>query len=277
MWKTAAALIVLSFSTACAAHRGAAVSPKTPAAAAQPMPPAVAEMDQSLATYIEKVNALSVRARPAARADVAPVETSDGELAAALATLAGSATAERERAVADAYRRAGVPDLAMEHYGRAVRLDRKDAAAYDAMARIWRDWGFPHLGLGDAYRAIFYAPASPIPHNTLGTLLQALGQTQQARDSFERAVRLDPGAYYALNNLCYSFRVDNRPREAVAACERALALAPNLAQARENLAEARADQNDVGQPSRNDGAGDRLSRGDDQPPRPGLVGAFHDR
>jgi len=277
MWKTAVAFIVLSLSTACAAHRSPALDPGAPARAAQPVPPGVAQGEQSLATYIEKVNALSLQARPVARTDATPMEASDGELKAALAALAVAATPERERAVADAYRRAGVLDLAMDHYARAVRLDARDADAYDAMARIWRDWGFPQLGLGDAYRAVYYAPRSPVPSNTLGTLLQSLGQTQQARQYFQRAVRIDPGAFFALNNLCYSLRTDNRPREAADACEKALVIAPDLVQARKNLAVVRADQDGVEAPAHSTSAGDRSLRGDGLPPRPDPAGAFHDR
>ena len=42
---------------------------------------------------------------------------------------------------------AGVLDYAFRHFQRAVVLEPCDAAAYDGMARIWRDWGMPDLAL----------------------------------------------------------------------------------------------------------------------------------
>jgi Flp pilus assembly protein TadD len=92
--------------------------------------------------------------------------------------------------------------LAFDHLTAATRLDPSDAAAYDARARIWRDWGFAHLGVGDATRAVYHAPDSAEAHNTRGTLLAVLGQTDAARQEFERAVQLDQGATFAKTNLC---------------------------------------------------------------------------
>jgi Flp pilus assembly protein TadD len=66
------------------------------------------------------------------------------------------------------------------------------------------------FGLGDADRAIHYAPRSAAAHNTLGTLLAALGSWPNARLEFERALDLDPGASYAAANLCYVDGVEGR-------------------------------------------------------------------
>ena len=76
------------------------------------------------------------------------------------------------------------------------------------MARLWRDAGFPQLGLADAHRAVYFAPASPEARNTLGTILQALGHRQLARQEYERALKMNPKASYALNNLCYVSLLD---------------------------------------------------------------------
>jgi Flp pilus assembly protein TadD len=66
---------------------------------------------------------------------------------------------------------------------------------------MWRDWGFPHHGLQDAQRAVKYAPASPVVHNTLGTVFEGMGLRLQARQAYWRAVELDGRAEYALANL----------------------------------------------------------------------------
>ena len=93
-------------------------------------------------------------------------------------------------------------DAAFDHLTAATRLDPRDAAAYDARARIWRDWGFPELGMADSARAVFFAPNSAAAHNTWGTLLAAAGFDAEARREFEAALALDPHAAFARANLC---------------------------------------------------------------------------
>ena len=93
-------------------------------------------------------------------------------------------------------------DTAFDHLSAATRLDPRDAAAYDARARIWRDWGFPELGMGDSARAVFYAPRSAAARNTRGTLLAAAGWKAEALREFEAALALDPEASFARENVC---------------------------------------------------------------------------
>ena len=107
----------------------------------------------SLEVYIGKVRRLSVAAAPK-RDQVLTIETQNAELRIALAGVRAGPTPGTHRRVADAYRAAGILDLAYDHYVSARDLDSRDAAAYDGLARIWRDWGLPHLGLGDARRAL---------------------------------------------------------------------------------------------------------------------------
>jgi tetratricopeptide (TPR) repeat protein len=167
-------------------------------------------------------------------------EAWDPGLSAALAELDLVKTPGSHRHVAEGYRRLGVLDAAHTHFSAAIALDAKDAESFDARARIWRDWGFAHLGLGDAYRAIHHAPASAAPLNTLGTLLQTLGLRADARIAYEQALAVDPAASYALNNLCYLLLLDGAVEEGEATCRRALAMTPSLVAARNNLGLARA-------------------------------------
>ena len=132
--------------------------------------------------------------------------------------------------------RLGIADVAHEHFSAAVKLDAKDAASWDGRARIWRDWGFPQLALPDAFRAVYYAPDSPIVHNTLGTVFQALGRRAEARAEYEKALAANPSAAYALTNLCYGWALEGESTKAVVACQQALRLEPDLEAARNNLA-----------------------------------------
>ena len=213
--------------TACAARRPAPTAEPRPA----PSQPGATQGD-SLETFIGKVRTISSQPM---RSSALTLETQDPALAKALLLLEAAPSAARHRDVADAYLRLGVSDQAHEHLSAAVKLDPHDAGSWDRMARIWRDWGLPHLGLSDAHRAVYYAAASPAAHNTLGTILHALGRRDDARTQFERALRLDPTAAYALNNLCYTWTLEGQVRAAVAACQQALAIQPDLQRARNNL------------------------------------------
>jgi Tfp pilus assembly protein PilF len=139
---------------------------------------------------------------PSAKSLGVTLEASDPGLSKALTTLRLLPSAGAHHAVAREYRRLKVDDAAFDHLKAAIRLEPGDATAYDELARIWRDWGFPHLGLADAARAVHLAPRSAAVHNTYGTLLAGTGQADAARREFEAAVTLDPGAAFAVENLC---------------------------------------------------------------------------
>jgi tetratricopeptide (TPR) repeat protein len=129
------------------------------------------------------------------------IESTPGELRQALASLRAVATPAGHLRVGLAYQRAGVLDQAFEHFDAALKQNSRLAAAYDGRARIWRDWGLPGLGIGDATRAVFFAPHSASARNTLGTLLAGMADCEGARSAYARALALDPAASYARSNL----------------------------------------------------------------------------
>jgi tetratricopeptide (TPR) repeat protein len=174
----------------------------------------------------------------------ATIESSDERLKAALAQLALTPTAQAHRQVAFEYRRLRVVDHAQEHFTAALKLDPKDAVSRDGMARIWRDWGFPQMALPQARRAVADAPRSATAANTLGTVFQAFGNFDEAKRWYWRAVALDAGAWYALNNLCYAEIMTRQPY-AITMCERAVKAAPDSAIPRNNMALAHAASGDL--------------------------------
>jgi tetratricopeptide (TPR) repeat protein len=196
--------------------------------------------EDSLAIYMEKIRQLSLAIRPLSSGTAGTVEASNPDLAGALAREAAAPSAETHRAVGEIYRKLGLLDSAYAHFARAIKADGRNAATYEQMARLWRDWGFPHIGLGDAYRAVYWAPRSPSAQNTLGTLLQALDQPAEAVVAYRRALALAPDAPYALNNVCSALLAMRQPKEALAACQRAVQLDPTLVVAQRNLAQATA-------------------------------------
>ena len=192
---------------------------------------------QNFEAYVAQLREIAVRARRNPAGSLLPtIEAKDPTLSAALLRLMIEPTAASHCAVAERYRELGIPDRAYDHFERASQIDRTDSTAYEGLARVWRDWGFPQLGLADASRAVYYAPSSASARNTLGTLLVALGRHKEARAAYEKALELDPGAAYALNNVCYLSFLEGKPAEAAVECRAALAVDPTLKAARNNLA-----------------------------------------
>jgi tetratricopeptide (TPR) repeat protein len=142
----------------------------------------------------------------------------------ARARYADAPTTRNEILLAHAHYSMGILDQAYDYYAEAARRDPREAAAWDGLARIWRDWGYPSLGLGDAHRAVWANPRSPVVHNTLGTVLARLGKHHEASRAFARAVVLDPSAGYAYYNLAMALEATGQHEEATRALERAAAL-----------------------------------------------------
>jgi tetratricopeptide (TPR) repeat protein len=160
--------------------------------------------NESKEHFVERVRNLQAKAESKAQSGMMlpTAETADPALRASLARLALGPTAATHRAVAAAYRDLKIHDMAYEHLSNAIKLEKRDAAAFDARARLWRDLGLPHVALPDAHRAAYYAPDSPIPHNTLGTVLEALGHVDGARERYRRALEIERSAEYARFNYC---------------------------------------------------------------------------
>jgi len=226
--------VVLSVTLAgCAMHRTGRVAPTS----MDNLEGALGMGDspgESLESFMSKVRQRASEARPG-RVPAATIEGQDPRLAAALAEATVRPEPETYRAVAREYSRLHIVDRAHDYLTRALTVDRRDWATYDTLARVWRDSGSPNVALGDAHRAVYYAPASPVARNTLGTILQAMGLKKGAREQYEHALRLDPGASYALNNLCYGWILDGDAPKAARACDQALSLNPDLSAARNNL------------------------------------------
>jgi Flp pilus assembly protein TadD len=209
-------------------------------------------------------------APPATPASNPPtLETTNAGLGAALAALKHHPTANAYVAVGEAYLRLGVFDEAESNFQHALHIDSRSPAAAEDLARLWRDWGWPNLGLPYAYRALSAAPRSPAVENTLGTLLFALGDPEAARTHFQRAAALDPEAAYALNNLCYVALMLGEGGPAIARCQEALALSPDLASSRNNLALVYAAEGHIDQ------AADEFARSGDGPAADFNMGIVH--
>jgi Flp pilus assembly protein TadD len=164
------------------------------------------------------------------------IESHDSVLADALLRVLVSRTSEHLATAAYRYYQLGVLDTAMEYYAASLGKDRRYAPALDGAARIWRDWGLLGRALGDAYRATYFAPTSPEAWNTLGTVLQLLGQAENASAAYKKAAELDSSATYARSNLCYLALLRGHATEAHEECSAAVDADGRFVPARNNLA-----------------------------------------
>jgi Flp pilus assembly protein TadD len=103
--------------------------------------------------------------------------------------------------VAEQYTRLRVSDMAYDHFSKALVLDARSVPALDGRARLLRDVGLMGMALGDAHRALYISPRSAVARNTLGTILEKLGQCREAASAYREAARLSGGAEWATRNV----------------------------------------------------------------------------
>jgi tetratricopeptide (TPR) repeat protein len=129
------------------------------------------------------------------------IEDRDPALRAALAELAKRPSVVRHLHVAAEYARVGVNDLAYDQYTAALAIDPRNVPAFQGRARLLRDVGLNGLALTDAHWARFLAPKSAGVRNTLGTILEAGGHCAEALAEYREALKLQPGAPWASQNV----------------------------------------------------------------------------
>jgi len=161
------------------------------------------------------------------------IESADVRLRAALTAVQAQPSLATHFAAAEEFRRLGNFDRVFEELQRSAQFDEHNAAVNDALARTWRDVGFPGLGLANAYRAVYAAPRSATARHTLGTLLYAMDRRADAERCFREAVALDPLAWYAWQNLCQLSMTGGRTQEAITNCHQASALRSKSQKARQ--------------------------------------------
>ena len=155
--------ILVLLAAALAAGCATAGSHPRPAVPPTAQPAAGGELragDADLTSYILRVRELSRHMRPGGVTGGDLAERWSQDLADAISRFDSEPTVATEIGLAQAYVRAGILDHAYEHFASASRVEPREGAAWDGLARVWRDWGLPHLGLGDAYRAVSAAPRS---------------------------------------------------------------------------------------------------------------------
>ena len=242
-----ALMVVLVAASGCAAREGKFASrfvkPGEPTATYDD-PNVPAPQPPALSDYVRKVRALQSKAVP--KNSLLPtIESSNPDLSRALLLLSMYESSENHRLAAAAYRKAGVLDFAYRHFQRASLMEPCDAVSHDGMARLWRDWGMSDLRVERGPPRDELQQEVGGNYNTLGTVLESLGQQAAAERAYQTALALNPRAIFALNNLCYLQMIQDHGPAAARSCEAALAIDPNFAPARNNLALVQARSGDV--------------------------------
>jgi tetratricopeptide (TPR) repeat protein len=137
--------------------------------------------------------------------------------------LKGPAARVLERR-ADAKSQLGDHLGAMQDAEAALEKDPKNPSMYDTLGQIRLRARDNEQAVRDLSQALQLEPknASALLHR--GLAYGALGQLKAATADFRRALELEPDSKELWTNLCQARRLARDPREALKACERALAL-----------------------------------------------------
>ncbi len=112
------------------------------------------------------------------------------------------------------------------------------------LGELHRLHGNPAEAVSHCRKALALRPAYPDAHNNLGLALQALGGHDEAEQAFRTAIKQAPDFALARNNLANLLRQLDRTDEAIAAFRQALTIQPNQIQACLNLGQLLLEQED---------------------------------
>jgi choline-sulfatase len=119
----------------------------------------------------------------------------------------------------------------------ALRLAPGDALLQVQMAEVLRGLGQPQDAVGHLREAVRLDPARAAYWNTLGMTLGGSGRMAEAEQAFREAVARDAGSHLYAFNLGLALLRQGKKEEARPLLEKAAALEPRFAPAREKLAE----------------------------------------
>lgn len=115
---------------------------------------------------------------------------------------------ELHQAVGNAAARSGKLDLALAEFKQAIAMfqsrGRVPANAYVLMGETYRIKGDFQSAIATMQKARETAPENPMVLHTLAVSLDAANRKQEARQTYEELLRVDPNNAVALNNLAYA-------------------------------------------------------------------------
>lgn len=149
-------------------------------------------------------------------------------------------------ALARAYKEAGLPEVAAEHYRLAAGRFPDSVEVQVALAKTLRDLNLRQEAALTLDRFLAgHAAKSVQPVSWLGIIRDEMGQWTEGEKAHRGALALDPKSDFLHNNLGYNLLIQQRHDEAAREFEEALRLNPKSVPARNNLALALANKGDL--------------------------------
>lgn len=132
--------------------------------------------------------------------------------------------------------RSGQLQQAKEYCHQALRVAPEHPDALHLLGLFARQEGYNELAVDLISKAVRLYPAPPFYFN-LGNAYQALGKMNEAVDSFNRALALNPNYVAALNNLGIALQHQGKMEASINTFQQALKLQPDYAELYSNLAD----------------------------------------
>jgi tetratricopeptide (TPR) repeat protein len=127
----------------------------------------------------------------------------------------------------------GRVDEAIRLYEEALEIEPRNIIAANNLAYhyVSRPGADLTKALRLAERSVRLDPEIGATHDTLATVLRAMGRLEEAADEAEAAMRCDPGRYEVFLNAAETLKAAGRDERAREVAARALELAPEPARA----------------------------------------------
>ncbi len=149
-------------------------------------------------------------------------------------------------ALARAYKEAGLPEVAAEHYRLAAGRFPDSLEVQVALARALRELNLRQEAAEGLDRFLAgHAAKSVRALSWLGIIRDEMGQWTEGEKAHRAALAVEPDSDFLHNNLGYNLLIQKREDEAAREFEKALQLNPKSVAARNNLALALANKGDL--------------------------------
>ena len=144
--------------------------------------------------------------------------------------------------LAQAYQGLGDTANAVKAYSNSLKVDNTQSEVHINLANLYIDQKKYTEAQASLKAASYADPSDPVPHYTLGLLLQQLEKPKEAESEFRQTIRLAPTDGNAYYGLATALKAQGRNDEAIQNLQKAMQLKRNFAAAMSELGEIYAGQ-----------------------------------
>jgi tetratricopeptide (TPR) repeat protein len=127
-------------------------------------------------------------------------------------------------------------ERAVERILKAIAVDDKNPDFFVSLGNAYKEQGNLDQALQSYQSAIYLNPAYAQAHSSLGVVLQLQNKMDEALANFDQAIALQPNNVEALSNRAAALHVLGQYEQALGSAEKAIGLLPNFAPAHFNRA-----------------------------------------